>query len=314
MTVDEELALDAYSQIVSSAAEKVLPSVASLRVGRRSSWGTAGGSGSAVVISEDGLLVTSAHVVEELVRGEAVFTNGDSQEITLVGADPLADLAVVRARTGGLTPVAMGDGDRLRVGQLVIAVGNPLGFSGTVTAGVVSALGRALPVRAGDGRRVIDNVIQTDATLNPGNSGGALVDSHARLIGINTALAGVGLGLAVPINAITSLILNSLIRDGRVRRVYLGIAGATQPLSQRLRARFDRREGVGVMETVPGSPAATAGLQAGDLLLSVDDTTVSKVGDLQRLLLTTAVGAPLKLTVLRGESVLELTARTVELR
>ena len=312
--MDEESELDAYSQTVSSAAEKVLPAVASLRVGRRGAGPMAGGTGSAVVVSEDGLMATSAHVVEGLFQGTAAFTGGEEHEIRLIGTDPLSDLAVVGTSAGGLTPVAMGDGDRLRVGQLVIAVGNPLGFAGTVTAGVVSALGRALPVRSGGTRRVIDNVIQTDATLNPGNSGGALVDSHARLVGINTALAGVGLGLAVPINATTGLILTALIRDGRVRRAYIGIAGATQSLPARLQARLGRREGVGVMETVPGSPAAAAGLAAGDVLLEVDGVQVAKVADLQRLLLTIRLGSPLRLTVLRGDAVRHVEARPVELR
>src|SRR5215468_9002971 len=200
--------LDAYSRTVSTVAAAVTPHVASLRMRR--------GSGSAVVFAGDGLLLTNAHVVGHASGGTAAFVDGTETAVDVVGADPLSDLAVLRAR--GTTPPAatLGDADALVVGQLVVAVGNPLGLAGSVTAGVVSALGRALPVRSGRAGRVIEDVIQTDAALNPGNSGGALADARGRVVGINTAVAGVGLGLAVPINRTTQKIIYALMHDGRV--------------------------------------------------------------------------------------------------
>src|SRR6202162_1607270 len=223
----EREALDAYSTTVTSVAERVLPAVASLRVGRAGR----GGAGSAVVITPDGFLVTSAHVVAQGGSASASFLDGTEYEVDLVGADPLSDLAIARARGATLEPVRIGNADQLRVGQLVVAVGNPLGFSGSVTSGVVSGLGRSLATADGYGRpRFIEDVIQTDAALNPGNSGGALADWQARLIGVNTAVAGMGLGLAVPMNRTTEAILSALMRNGRVRRAYLGIAGGTRAL------------------------------------------------------------------------------------
>ena len=198
----DDATLDAYSQTVTSVAERVVPSVAALRVGRRDSQG----AGSGVVLTSDGYLLTSAHVVARADRGAATMADGGEEDFELVGRDPLSDLAVLRVSSSGLPRVDLGDADRLRVGQLVVAVGNPHGFAGSVTAGVVSALGRSLP----SGGRVVENVIQTDAALNPGNSGGALVDSRARLVGVNTALAGIGLGLAVPINSTTLDIVATL--------------------------------------------------------------------------------------------------------
>ena len=183
------------------AAERLIPSVASLRVRRSNGWG--GGAGSAVAFTPDGFLLTSAHVVAGGRAATATFVDGTELPFEVVGRDPLSDLAVVRAAGGGLTAAPLGDADRLRVGQLVVAIGNPLGFAGTVTAGVVSALGRSLATRDGRASRLVENVIQTDAALNPGNSGGALADARGRVVGINTAVAGIGLGLAVPINAAT---------------------------------------------------------------------------------------------------------------
>ncbi|MDQ1373190.1 MAG: hypothetical protein QOJ09_528, partial [Actinomycetota bacterium] len=211
--VDVE-ALDAYSSVVVSVAELVSPSVASLRVGR--STGPRGeGAGSGVAITPDGYLVTSAHVVDGARRGTAVFIDGRELELTIIGTDPLSDLAVVRVSGDDLVPVTFGDADALRVGQLVVAIGNPMGLAGSVTAGVVSALGRSLPTRTTGATRIVENVIQTDAALNPGNSGGALVDGHGRLVGINTAVAGWGLGLAVPVNATTRRIVGALMSEGR---------------------------------------------------------------------------------------------------
>ena len=308
----EEEALDAYSSIVTRVAERLLQSVASLRVGRRDGRRPEG-TGSAVVLTRDGLLVTSAHVVEGVNRGVAAFADGGQYELEVVGADPLSDLALVRLRGAQLTPVDVGDADRLRVGQLVVAVGNPLGYSGSLTAGVVSGLGRSLPTRWGTNQRIVENVIQTDAALNPGNSGGALAEAHGRLVGINTAVAGIGLGLAVPINPTTRRILEALRRDGRVRRAYLGIAGGTQPLAPAAAERLRRKAAIGVVEVVEGSPAARAGLQPGDLIVAVGGQPVSRAGDLQGHMIGAATGKPLEVEVLREGRLLRLTAVPVEL-
>ena len=218
MPSDEE-ALDAYSTVVTTVARAVLPSVASLSV--RSPRGET--SGSASVITSDGYLLTSAHVVSGAGSAEAAFTDGTTVTVDVVGRDVLSDLAVLKARDAVPAPVAMGRAEDLRVGQLVVAVGNPLGLAGSVTAGIVSGLGRSLPTKSG---RVVDEVIQTDAALNPGNSGGALADGRGRMVGVSTAVAGVGLGLAVPVNESTHRIIVSLMSTGRVRRAWLGIAGA----------------------------------------------------------------------------------------
>jgi S1-C subfamily serine protease len=292
---DDTEALDAYSRAVSSVAESLLPSVASLTVRTR----RGNGAGSAVVFTADGLTLTSAHVVESATDGLAEFTSGEQIRFDVVGADPLADLAVLRLREGGAPAATLGDADGLRIGQLVIAVGNPLGLAGSVTAGVVSALGRSLPVRDGRLIRLIDDVIQTDAALNPGNSGGALADSHGRVIGINTAVAGIGLGLAVPINPTTRRIMSELVSTGRVRRAYLGIAGTPVPLAPALAARLGQRRGLRLAEVVPGSPAATAGLFLGDVLISAAGRPVQGVQDVQRLMLGSSIGTRLPITVLR---------------
>jgi len=295
----EREALDAYSTTVTSVAERVLPAVASLRVGRT---GRGGGAGSAVVITPDGFLVTSAHVVAQGGSASASFLNGSEYDVEVVGADPLSDLAIARALGATLDPVHIGNAEHLRVGQLVVAVGNPLGFSGSVTSGVVSGLGRSLATADGNGhRRFVEDVIQTDAALNPGNSGGALADWKARLIGVNTAVAGMGLGLAVPINATTQAILAALMRKGRVRRAYLGIAGGTRALAPAAAQRLGRKAGVEVQGVVSGSPAAAAGLQGGDVIVSVGESAVAKAGDLQRLMVEGRIGSKLPLTILRGD-------------
>ncbi len=310
-TTTEVEALDAYSQTVSSVAERVLPSVASLRIGRNGRWG---GAGSAVVITPDGFLLTSAHVVANGGSATASFIDGAEYQVDVVGADPLSDLAVARARAATLAPVTIGNADQLRVGQLVVALGNPMGFSGSVTSGVVSGLGRSLATADGNGhRRFIEDVIQTDAALNPGNSGGALADSRARLIGVNTAVAGMGLGLAVPMNATTQAIVAALMRNGRVRRGYLGIAGGTRALNPAMAERLGRKAGVEVHEVVAGSPAAGGKVRTGDIIVSVGDQGVSKAGDLQRLMVETSIGSKLALTVLRGDQLINLTVVPVEL-
>src|ERR1700682_6175432 len=306
----EREALDAYSTTVTSVAERVLPSVASLRVGRAGR----GGAGSAVVITPDGFLVTSAHVVAQGGSASASFLDGSEYDVDVVGADPLSDLAIARARGATIEPVPIGNADQLRVGQLVVAVGNPLGFSGSVTSGVVSGLGRSLATADGNGhRRFIEDVIQTDAALNPGNSGGALADWQARLIGVNTAVAGVGLGLAVPMNGTTQAILSALMRNGRVRRAYLGIAGGNRALPPAAAQKLGRKKGVEVQEVVSGSPAAAAALQSGDIIVSVADVPVAKAGDLQRLMVEARIGAKVALSVLRHERLITLDVVPVEL-
>jgi serine protease Do len=295
---DEE-ALDAYSRAVTSVAERLTPSVASLRVSRRVRGGRLlDGAGSAVVISPDGFTLTSAHVVARTDgSGRASFVDGREHEFELIGSDPLSDLAVLRLDASDLQPAELGDAERLRVGQLVVAIGNPHGFSGSVTAGVVSQLGRSLPVAQG---RIVDNVIQTDAALNPGNSGGALADGRGRVVGINTAVAGVGLGLAVPINGTTRKIVAALMTEGRFRRAYLGIAGGPRPLPPRLAARLGRKAAVEIVEVVAGSPAARAGLRPEDLIVAVDGVPVEGVNDLHRLMAGEIIGTSITAQIIRG--------------
>jgi serine protease Do len=303
----EEDALDAYSNAVITVAERLAPSVANLRVTR----GRRAGGGSAVVITPDGFLLTSAHVVEGSTRaGRASFVDGRELRFDVVGADPHSDLAVLRAEADDLVAAELGDAERLRVGQLVVAIGNPNGFAGSVTAGVVSALGRSLPTGSG---RIVDNVIQTDAALNPGNSGGALADGRGRVIGVNTAVAGVGLGLAVPVNGATRQIVGALMTEGRFRRAYLGIAGGSRPLPPRLARRLGRGSGVEVVQVVEGSPAAAAGLRPEDLVVELDGSPVTDVGDIQRLMVVEKIGAPVPVRVLRGGQELELALVPAEL-
>jgi S1-C subfamily serine protease len=310
---DDSEVLDAYSRAVSSVAERLIPSVASLRVTRQMGGWSAGGAGSAVAFTPDGYLVTSAHVVAGTDRGVAVFVDGAEREFRVVGRDPLSDLAVVRV-DGEVQAAPLGDASRLRVGHLVIAIGNPLGFAGTVTAGVVSALGRSLATRDGRSSRLVENVIQTDAALNPGNSGGALADSAARVVGINTAVAGVGLGLAVPIDATSRGILAALIHDGRVARAYLGVVGGTRPLPQRLASQVGRPRALEVVQLLDGSPAAMAGVRTGDLILSLNDRPIEGVGDLQRVLDGGLVGRRVELRVARDGTLIDLGLTPAELR
>ncbi|MDX6514452.1 MAG: hypothetical protein QOH73_118 [Gaiellaceae bacterium] len=307
----EAEALDAYSTVVTRVAERLSPAVANLRVSKRGRGGTVlDGAGSGVVITPDGFLLTSAHVVAGASFGEATFSDGQELRFEITGADPLSDLAVLRLSERPPAWATLGAAERLRVGQLVVAIGNPYGFASSVTAGVVSALGRSLPTQAG---RIVDNVIQTDAALNPGNSGGALADGEARVVGINTAVAGIGLGLAVPVNDATQRIIAALMRDGRVRRAYLGIGGGTRPLPPRLAARVGRRRGVEIVDIVPGSPAALAGLRPEDLVVAVDGLPVEKVDDLQRLMVEELIGQPVAIELLRGGDALVLELVPVEL-
>ena len=297
---DDE-ALDAYSRVVTTVARDLAPSVANLRVTRRLRGGrVAMGGGSAVVIAPDGFLLTSAHVVEGASGGEASFVDGRAMRFNVAGADPLSDLAVLRADAQDLIPATLGDAGELQVGQLVVAIGNPHGYAGSVTAGVVSALGRSLPVgRRGGPQRLVENVVQTDAALNPGNSGGALVDGAGRVVGINTAVAGVGLGLAVPINEATRRIVAVLMADGRVRRAWLGVAVGPRPLPPRVAGRLDRAHAIEVIEIVEGSPADQAGLRPEDLLIELDGVPLTATDDLQRLMTVERIDEPVKATVVR---------------
>ncbi|MEV0246663.1 trypsin-like peptidase domain-containing protein [Nocardia sp. NPDC050712] len=297
--------MDAYSRTVIQVAESVTPHVASVRTRR--------GSGSAVVFTDDGFLLTNAHVVGAAPGGEVVFADGVEDRFDVVGIDPLSDLAVLRARGGAPAAVRLGDADKLVVGQLVVAVGNPLGLAGSVTAGVVSALGRAVPVASRRAGRVIEDVIQTDAALNPGNSGGALANSAGQVVGINTAVAGIGVGLAIPINATTRRIIGTLHSDGRVRRAYLGLVGIPAPLPAALATRTGQRGGVRIMEVVRGGPAEQAGLRRGDLVLSVARSQVRDAQGIQRQLFGDAIGKSMPVTVLRNGAMVDVFAIPIEL-
>lgn len=308
-------ALDAYSAVVSSAAERILPSVASLRVRKERPRGRSQGGGSAVVITPDGFLLTSGHVLSGGGGGgRALLMDGTEYEFEVVGVDPLSDLGVVRLPASNLPAASFGDANDLRVGQLVVAIGAPMGFAGTVTAGVVSALGRSLTVRSGSTARILENIIQTDAALNPGNSGGALANSRAQVVGINTAVAGVGLGLAIPIDAQTRRIIAALMREGRFRRAFLGVASGRRPLPPRVASTIGRRFGLEVVEVVSDSPAAKAGLRPEDLILEVDGVATEDAGDLQRVLMDDAIDRELSVRVFRSGETLTLTVRPEELQ
>jgi S1-C subfamily serine protease len=299
-------ALDAYSAAVITVVQQVLPSVASLRI--RSRFGD--GAGSASVLTGDGFLLTSAHVVEGVSTVVAAFADGSEVTADVVGRDAFSDLAVLRARAEVPSPVTLGDASRLQVGQLVVAVGNPLGLAGSVTAGIVSALGRSLPTRQG---RVVDEVIQTDAALNPGNSGGVLADSLGRMIGVNTAVAGIGVGLAVPINETTQRIISALMTSGRVRRAWLGIAGSQAPLPPALVKKLGRRDGLRVAQVIAGSPADSAGLRPGDILVAVGGTSLGSSTELQRRMVEDAIGRRVEITVWRNGALVDVIAVPREL-
>ena len=299
-------ALDAYSAAVITVVEQILPSVASVRV--RSRLGD--GAGSASVLTSDGFLLTSAHVVEGVSTVMAAFANGNELTADIVGRDAFSDLAVLRARGDVPAPVTLGDASKLQVGQLVVAVGNPLGLAGSVTAGIVSALGRSLPTKQG---RVVDEVIQTDAALNPGNSGGVLADSRGRMIGVNTAVAGIGVGLAVPINETTERIISALMTTGRVRRAWLGIAGSQAPLPPALVKKLGRRDGLRVAQVVAGSPADAAGLRSGDIVVAVAGTSLGSSTELQRRMVEDAIGRRVEITVWRNGALVDVIAVPREL-
>jgi serine protease Do len=305
ISTEIEAPLDAYSRVVTEVAQRLAPSIVSLRVTSR----RRAGGGSGVVITPDGFLLTSAHVVAGAGAVEASFADGRELRAEIVGADPLSDLAVLRADARDLVPAELGDAKSLQVGQLVVAIGSPLGFAGSVTTGVVSALNRTFPTRSGSATRFVENVIQTDAALNPGNSGGALSDGNGRVVGVNTAVAGVGLGLAVPINDVTRRIVGALMTEGRFRRAYIGIAGGPRPLPP----RFGQGTAVEVVQVVEGSPAAQAGLRPEDLIVEIDGAAIESVDDLQRLMTAERIGARIAAKVVRQGSPLELELVPVEL-
>lgn len=302
-------ALDAYSAIVTTVAAQLTPRVAALRI--RMARGES--AGSAVVLTGEGHLLTNSHVVGEADGGTAEFADGTVARVQVVGRDPLSDLAVVRADRAVPSPPEYGDADDLLVGSLVVAVGNPLGLAGTVTAGVVSALGRSMPARSRTAARLIEDVIQTDAALNPGNSGGALADSRGRVVGISTAVAGIGLGLAVPMNTTTNRIIRALMHDGRVRRAYLGLVSTPTPLTPVQAERFGQRRALRVVEAVANSPAALSGLRAGDVVLAVDGTSLDDAQSLQKRLFADAIGQRMEITVLRNGALVDAVVVPTEL-
>jgi S1-C subfamily serine protease len=310
--------LDAYSNVVTTVADLLIPSVASLKVGREMRAGReAAGAGSAVMLTPDGFMLTSAHVVNGARGGSATFADGVELDFEITGCDPLSDLAVIRVASSPAPAAVLGDADRLRVGQLVVAIGNPLGFAGSVSAGVVSALGRSFVTQWGRNARVVDNVIQTDAALHPGNSGGALSDNRGRVVGINTAVIGPGigqgLGLAIPINSVTRRIVGALTREGRVRRAYLGIAGGPRPLPPRAARLVGRARALEVAEVVRGSPADRAGIRGEDLILDVEGVPVSDGGDLQGMMTGEFIGRPVTVALFRGGRVVHVTVTPAEL-
>ncbi|MFD7307468.1 S1C family serine protease [Promicromonospora sp. NPDC059942] len=304
--MDDQEALDAYSASIVRVVDAVLPSVAAVSV--RTARGA--GAGSASVIPGDRLLLTSAHVVESATNVRAAFSDGSEVAARVIGRDPLSDLAVLRADDDVPPALPLGDAAGLRVGQLVVALGNPLGLAGSVTAGIVSALGRSLPTGAG---RIIDEVVQTDAALNPGNSGGALADTAGRLVGVNTAVAGIGLGLAVPVNATTRAIIDTLVRDGRVRRAWLGIAGAQVVLPEPVAERVGSRTGMQVAQVIARSPADLAGIRRGDILVAIDGATVVTTTAVQRLMVGDAIGRRTEVTVWRNGALVDAVVLPQEL-
>lgn len=306
--IDDAPLLDAYSSAVVSAVERIAPSVVRLEVeheGRRGTHGD-GSSGSGFVFTPDGFVLTNSHVVHGAKKITAVLADGRRTPATLVGDDPDTDLAVVRVAAEGLTPATLGSSSSLRVGQVAIAIGSPYGFHATVTAGVVSALGRSLRAQSG---RLIDDVLQTDASLNPGNSGGPLVNSQGEVIGVNTAmiLPAQGICFAIAID-LARFVAGSLIREGRITRAYLGVAGQNARLRRHLVRRHElaHETGVLVLSVEPGSPAEKAGLKDGDVLVSFAGAAIATVDDLHRVLSGPRVGVAAPLVVLRNSERLVL--------
>src|SRR6201987_5390039 len=304
--------LDAYSRAVIGAVEKVSPSVVnievhqSVRARRRAEPQERHGGGSGFIFTPDGLILTNSHVAHDASRIEATLTDGRKFPARTIGDDPATDLAVIQIDGASLVAASLGDSQALRVGQLVMAIGSPYGFQSTVTAGVVSALGRSLRSYSG---RLIEDVIQTDASLNPGNSGGPLADSNGRVVGVNTAtiLPAQGICFAIGINT-AKFVASRLLRDGRIRRSYIGVSAQTAPIHRRLVRYYDlpKETGVVVLGTEPNSPAPRAGLREGDVIIALEGQAVAGVDDLHRVLSDVRAGARAELTVLRGTERLRL--------
>ncbi len=305
---DREL-LDAYSRAVVGVVEKVGSAVVSIGV-RRTTQGAdmpgGEGAGSGVIITPDGFVLTNNHVVAQANEVSVTLTDGRTLPAQAIGTDPATDLAVVRVVANGLPTAPLGDSDSLRVGQLAIAIGNPFGFQSTVSTGVISALGRSLRGQSG---RLIENIIQTDLPLNPGNSGGPLVDSRGRVIGINTAIIALaqGISFAIPVNT-AKWVVSELVTQGRVRRAYLGIAGQTRPIRRQAQRYYElaKQSIVEVMSVEKNGPAEKAGLRAGDYILRLDGQSIGSVDDMHRLLTTHSTNTPVKLTILRNNERQEL--------
>jgi S1-C subfamily serine protease len=299
--------LDAYSQAVTTAVAKVAPAVAHVRVERANAprWAREG-SGSGFVITPDGYLVTNSHVAGGASAIEITLPDGRTAGATIVGDDPHSDLAVLKVGAGDLAWCQFGDSALLKVGQIAIAIGSPYGFQHTVTAGIVSALGRSMRAQTG---RMLDNILQTDASLNPGNSGGPLVDTRGSVIGVNTAVIMQAQGLCFAIGASTAeRVAIALIRDGRVRRAYLGVGGQTLELPRRVVRHFGllRESGVRIESIESGSPAASASLQRGDVIIALDGQPIGNIDDLQRLLVGDAIGREIEIKVVRRDRVLAI--------
>ena len=318
-TIDDleaEALLDAYSQAVIAVAEKIGPAVVNIAITQRRMARTqrglmpfdAQGAGSGVIVTPDGYVLTNSHVVHDATQLEVTLADGRTLPARVTGEDSATDLAVIRVAADSLPAAQLGDSGRLKVGQMVIAIGNPLGFQATVTAGVVSALGRSMHSYSG---QLIDNVIQTDAALNPGNSGGPLVDSRGRVVGINTAIiqGAQGICFALPINT-ARWVVGQLIKDGKIDRAFLGIAGETRPLHIRMVRAIGHSapSAVAIVQVTPLSPAERAGLRAGDVILAFNETPVVTVDDVHRFLSQAHIGDRVEVSVLRGGEQLRLTA------
>jgi len=310
-TGDDRL-LDAYSRAVTEAVKCISPSVVNIEVHQPAGRSRSGepresrGGGSGFIFTPDGLILTNSHVVHDASRIEVTTPDGRRMPATRIGDDPASDLAVIRVDEPGLSAAALGDSQKLRVGQVVIAIGNPYGFQSTVTAGVVSALGRSLRSYSG---RLIDDVIQTDASLNPGNSGGPLVDSSGRVVGVNTAtiLPAQGICFAIGINT-AKFVASRLLRDGKLRRSYIGVSAQTAPVHRRVVRFYDlpKETGVVVLSVEPGSPALRAGLREGDVIVALEGQPIAGVDDLHRLFTEVRVGISCAVTILRRTERLEL--------
>jgi S1-C subfamily serine protease len=312
--VDDAEILDAYSRAVVSVVDGVGPSVVSIVTGRRASdaRGGATSAGSGVIVAPDGYTLTNNHVVQDAGRLEATLTDGRTLEAVLIGEDASTDLALIRLSAADLPAAVLGRSATLRVGQLVVAIGNPLGFQSTVSAGVVSALGRSLRSRTG---RLIENVIQTDVALNPGSSGGPLVDSSGRVVGINTAIIALaqGLSFAIPIDTAT-WVISELLVHGRVRRAWLGLAAQTRPLdrSRWRRLSIPDPHVVEIVSVEAGGPAARAGLRAGDWIVTIDGHPAATVDELHRRLAPGAIGVPIAVGVIRGQDKIQVSVTPIE--